>query len=56
MEQTCIVRDAEESSVLRHLKIKLGVCLRMTKEVAYYKMEARDNQEIVTQLTVEGAD
>jgi len=28
----------------------------MTKEVAYYKMEARDNQEIVSQLSVEGAD
>jgi hypothetical protein len=56
MEQTCIVRDAEESSVLRHLKIKLGVCVRMTKEVAYYKREAQDNQEIVSQLSLGGAD
>ena len=56
MERTGIVRDAEESSVMRHLKIKLSVCLRMTKEVAYYKREAEDNQEIVSQLSVEGAD
>ena len=56
MEQLGIVRDAGESAVLRHLKIKLGVCLRMIKEVEYYKKEAEDNQEIVSQLTHDGAD
>ena len=56
MEQPSIARDAINDNVLKYLKIKLGVCKRMTKEVAYYKKEAEDNQEIVNQLTLEGAD
>jgi hypothetical protein len=56
MEQASIEKDVVKNSAMRHLKIKLGVCNRMTKEAAYYKKEAEDNQQIVTQLTVEGAD
>jgi hypothetical protein len=56
MEQASIEKDAGKNSVMRYLKIKLGVCKRMTKEAAYYKKEAEDNQKIVTQLTLEDAD
>ena len=56
MEQTSIARDTANDKVLKYLKIKLGVCVRMTKEVAHYKKEAEENQEIVNQLTLEGAD
>ena len=56
MEQTSIARDTANDTVLKYLKIKLGVCRRMTKEVAHYKKEAEENQEIVNQLTLEGAD
>ena len=56
MEQASIEKDTETNSTMRHLKIKLGVCKRMTKEAAYYKKEAEDNQKIVAQLTLEDAD
>jgi hypothetical protein len=56
MEQASIEKDATNNSIMRYLKIKLGVCKRMTKEAAYYKKEAEDNQKIVTQLTLEDAD
>jgi len=46
----------ENTSILKNLKIKLSVCNRITKEVAYYKKEAVENQNIVSQLTLEGAD
>jgi hypothetical protein len=56
MEQASIEKDSEQNSVMKYLKIKLGICKRMTKEAAYYKKEAEDNQKIVAQLTLEDAD
>ena len=56
MEQARIEKDSEQNSVMKYLKIKLGICKRMTKEAAYYKKEAEDNQKIVAQLTLEDAD
>jgi tubulin-specific chaperone A len=56
MEDISSGATTENMGVLRDLKIKLGVCKRLTKEVAYYKKEAEENQNIVSQLTLAGAD
>ena len=49
-------REARKNDVGRQLKIKLGMCRRLAKEVAFYLKEARDNEAIVERLTAEGKD
>jgi tubulin-specific chaperone A len=46
----------ENDSVLKPLKIKLGVCKRMIKEVEYYKKEVKENEEIISRLIHEGIE
>eukprot|EP00903_Cladosiphon_okamuranus_P014537 g13484.t1 len=42
--------------VARQLKIKLGVCKRMVKEVASYEAEAKENEARVQKMRDEGKD
>ncbi|CAM9390318.1 unnamed protein product [Ectocarpus sp. 8 AP-2014] len=40
----------------RQLKIKLGVCKRMVKEVASYEVEAKENEAKVQKMRDDGKD
>eukprot|EP00752_Nemacystus_decipiens_P003388 g3135.t1 len=44
------------ADVARQLKIKLGVCKRMVKEVASYETEAKENEAKVQKMRDDGKD